>query len=299
MKTKTTLIGLFPRPEYLVQATRDYDRKRISQDKLDEIFELAERQVLHTERIYSFDTITGGYLKWQDIFRPFTEIWCNTKAGPLTRFFETNTFYRQPIFSGAPKLEGNFNDWISEYASRLILPGPYTFKQLAKSDNISIVDIASALGQCIERSRIDHIQFQEPSINHMTKDWHQIRIAYDWINDAFPDIHKTIWTYPNDICPIIEQLKNLPVSVIGFDMFQYCTDVKTSLSDVGIGLSCVDPTVTIPENLSYIQTLIDQIVDHSQPNELWIGANPQLDLLPYDSAVNKLKVLGDIKYGVV
>ena len=68
---RATLTGPFPRPEALVQATRDLDRGRIPPEKAEEAFAAAEAEVRRVEADLGLDARTGGYLRWADLFRPF------------------------------------------------------------------------------------------------------------------------------------------------------------------------------------------------------------------------------------
>ncbi|MGA8302118.1 MAG: hypothetical protein WB873_00235, partial [Thermoplasmata archaeon] len=102
MIVRTGLTGPFPRSEALVAATRDLDRGRVPAEQVEELYGRTEGEVVALERRLGFDTVTGGYLRWADLFRPFAETWEGFTVGPLTRWFETNTFYRQPILHAPP-----------------------------------------------------------------------------------------------------------------------------------------------------------------------------------------------------
>ncbi|MCI4361292.1 MAG: hypothetical protein L3J91_06265, partial [Thermoplasmata archaeon] len=72
---RTSLTGPFPRSEALVQATRDLDRGRTTPDAVEELFDRTEREVVQLEERLGVDFLTGGYLRWADLFRPFAESW--------------------------------------------------------------------------------------------------------------------------------------------------------------------------------------------------------------------------------
>src|SRR5215469_2487723 len=103
MIVHTSLTGPFPRSEALVTATRDLDRGRTSAEAVEELYQASEREVLELEQRLTLDVVTGGYLRWADLFRPFAETWRGFTVGPVTRWFETNTFYRQPILHAPPE----------------------------------------------------------------------------------------------------------------------------------------------------------------------------------------------------
>ena len=106
------LWGQYPRSESLVQATRDWDRKRIDETKLHEEQKKNREQLFQLQKEFRFQST--GQFHWEDLMRPFSKLSPTLAAGPLTRFFETNTFWR--------KLEGDgnidphtINSWIQDY----------------------------------------------------------------------------------------------------------------------------------------------------------------------------------------
>ena len=102
---KAFIPGLYPRSEALVQATRDLDRGRTTQDAVDEQVERDLAELVSSQQEADVDLLADGMLRWQDVFRPFVEAADGLDTGALTRFLDTNTFYRAPTAStAAPKL---------------------------------------------------------------------------------------------------------------------------------------------------------------------------------------------------
>src|ERR687892_840322 len=88
--------GIYARSEELVQSTRDLDRGRTTEEAVEEQRETDLRSFLDAQRAAGLDYLSDGLLNWQDIFRPFDEATRGLEPGPLTRFLNTNTFYRAP-----------------------------------------------------------------------------------------------------------------------------------------------------------------------------------------------------------
>ncbi|MGI0067639.1 MAG: hypothetical protein ACREB9_04355, partial [Thermoplasmata archaeon] len=141
MSVRTTLTGPFPRSEELVGATRDLDRGRTTPDALEEIYARTEAEIVQLEERLGTDRITAGYLRWADLFRPISESWGGFAVGPVTRWFETNTFYRQPILRAPPErtpgaIAQRLPPPIRGPAARralVVLPGPYTLAGLLEN----------------------------------------------------------------------------------------------------------------------------------------------------------------------
>src|SRR5919197_6282552 len=97
--------GIYPRSEALVQATREVDR------------DLAE--LVSAQQAAGVDLLADGMLRWQDHFRPLLEAADGLETGALTRFLDTNTFYRAPRATGEPRLSQPLD---ARYVAPL--PGP-------------------------------------------------------------------------------------------------------------------------------------------------------------------------------
>lgn len=305
---RITLTGAFPRPEALVQATRDLDRGRIPADQGEVAFVAAGEAVRRLEANLGLDSVTGGYLRWQDLFRPFTRLWTGVDAGPLTRFFETNTFFRQPVMTAAPVPgRGRLADWLPRGpGARAIVPGPFTFASLADVQYASngraraTLDIATALAtdlRSLGPERPPFVQFQEPMLAYDPPKGEvpELAEAYRRLVDACGGASTSVWTYFGDAGPALPLLARLPVDVVGFDLFQTTVAPGTAWGGKGAGLGCIDPTTTIPEDAAAVASLARAAESSLRPSTVWLGPNPPLDLLPFDAAVAKVKLLPGLR----
>lgn len=97
--------GIYARSEELVQATRDLDRRRTTEEAVEEQRMEDLQAFVEVQREAELDLLSDGLLNWQDIYRPFEEAAEGLEPGPLTRFLNTNTFYRAPeVTAQAPRL---------------------------------------------------------------------------------------------------------------------------------------------------------------------------------------------------
>jgi 5-methyltetrahydropteroyltriglutamate--homocysteine methyltransferase len=308
---RTSLTGPFPRSETLVRATRDADRGRASPESVEEAYRETEREVLALERRLGLDPATGGYLRWMDLLRPFAEGWGGFSPGPLTRWFETNTFYRQPVLNAPPdRVPGviarnlpHANGAVDPRQAKAILPGPYTFAGLL--DNRS-GETAEALVHRLGRLLAEEVhelrglgygtfQFQEPLLvvrPPASTLAESVVTAYRALADAAGPATSVVWTFFGDAKPVIPLLSRLPVSVVGLDLAE--TDLA-SLSGLperrGIGLGCVDPRTTLVEDPAELARIARELAERLRPSVLWLGPGGPLDLLPWEPATRKLHVL--------
>jgi 5-methyltetrahydropteroyltriglutamate--homocysteine methyltransferase len=101
---KAYVPGIYPRSEALVQATRDLDRGRADEAAVAEQVERDLRELVAVQEQAGIDLLADGMLRAQDLFRPLAEAADGLTARPLTRFLDTNTFYRALIVEDEPHL---------------------------------------------------------------------------------------------------------------------------------------------------------------------------------------------------
>ena len=121
--------GIYPRSEALVQATRDLDRGRTSAEAVDEQVRRDLDELVRVQQEAGLDLLADGMLRWQDLFRPLLEGSDGLEPGPLTRFLDTNSFYRAPTAtSGEPRLREPLDErYVAPLpGARIVtLPSPY------------------------------------------------------------------------------------------------------------------------------------------------------------------------------
>jgi 5-methyltetrahydropteroyltriglutamate--homocysteine methyltransferase len=310
MQVHLSLTGPYPRSETLVAATRDLDRGRASAEAVEERFVAAERDVLALEKRLELDPATGGYLRWADLFRPIAEGWRGFTVGPVTRWFETNTFFRQPILHAPPeRVAGVVRAALPPDAAsapvdtKVVLPGPYTFAGLW--DNRS-GETREALTHRLGRLFAEELrelrvagyrtfQFQEPLLvtDPPTGPLAEATVAaYGTIGATADGATTLVWTYFGDAAPVEPLLHRLPVTVVGVDLAETEPEhLHAPPEHRALGLGCVDPRTTLPEDPAEVARVVRALAEKGRPREVWLGPGGPLDLLPAESAARKLHVL--------
>jgi 5-methyltetrahydropteroyltriglutamate--homocysteine methyltransferase len=310
MHVRTALTGPYPRSEALVAATRDLDRGRASAESVAERYADDERAVVALEAKLGFDASTGGYVRWADLFRPFAEGWRGFTVGPVTRWFETNTFYRQPILHAPPERVAGVvraalpgAGVVPPEQAKVILPGPFTFAGLL--DNRS-GETREALTHRLGRLIADDVrelraagyrtfQFQEPLLVVAPPTGPLAEaavVAYRSLGEAAAGATTIVWTYFGDAAPVQPLLHRLHVGVIGIDLAETEPDRIVPPPDHrGIGLGCIDPRTTLAEDPVEVARIAASLRERGAPSELWLGPGGPLDLLPTEAAARKLLVL--------
>ncbi|MGP8076564.1 MAG: hypothetical protein ACLP8Y_07535 [Thermoplasmata archaeon] len=236
MIVRAGLTGPFPRSEALVTATRDFDRGRTSADSLEALFARTEGEVVALEHRLGFDETTAGYLRWPDLFRPFAETWEGFTVGPLTRWLETNTFYRQPILLAPPgRTPGAIASRLppplhgASAKARVLLPGPYSFAVMldnrsGETESALIHRLGRLLGEEVKELHgrgFTTFLFSEPQLVVRPPEGPRaeaVVAGYRAIEAALNGGTSIVWTYGADARPTFPLLDRLPVSAVGFDL---------------------------------------------------------------------------------
>lgn len=310
MIVRTGLTGPFPRSEALVAATRDLDRGRVTAESVEELVARTEGEVVALEQRLGFDTVTGGYLRWADLFRPFAETWEGFTVGPLTRWFETNTFYRQPILHSPPgRVAGAIAARLPPPLAKapgtagVILPGPYTFAGLLDNRSGEADEaLVHRLGRLLAEETKElaargftTFQYSEPLLVDRPPERalaEAVVAAYRSIQTAAGPATSVVWTYGADATPVFPLLDRLPVSAVGVDLAE--TDwesIPASTARRGLGLGVVDPRTTLVEDASDVVRIVHGLGERRKPPLLVLGPGGPLDLLPWEPATRKLHVL--------
>lgn len=133
--------GIFPKTEKLRVRIGRWERKILSARELEALIQDETGLFQKLARENNITAFTDPLFNWYDIFRPVSLISGGIELGPLTRYGETNTFYRLPEIRKTLSLEGNPAEYkelienpplplyhVDQGADQLaFLPGPVTF----------------------------------------------------------------------------------------------------------------------------------------------------------------------------
>jgi len=288
-----------------VAATRGIDRGRVTADAVDRAFSDDQAAFVRLQGKAGMDFFSDGLLKWQDIFRPLMGA-LGVKPHTLIRWFDTNTFFREPELVGKVPTVTN-PDGVVAAASVprprvATLPSPYTFSRAAHTDhdrNRLMVDLAHR----VLRPAIDAAVAGGAELIHLEEPW----LGYfgikpdDWtsLGEALGILHRDLkatlafHVYFGDAGPHIAQLLRLPVDAIGVDLTE--TDVAElgSSWDKGLVAGIIDGRTSIVESLDNTVEVARHLADTVRPRNLYLTSNCELGYLPTVVAERKVLRLGE------
>lgn len=300
--------GIYPRSEKLIQVSRDFDRKRASVSDLKNQQKKNRRKLINFQKKLKIQLIEDGKLNWQDIFRPFAENSSGIKLGSLTRHFDNNTFFRQPVIIGRVKFD---RKKILKYClniknvSKITLPSFFYFSKIAENQYYKnwqslLFDLASEFRKLVkdlEKSGFDFIQFNDPYIVYHPINQKEIQTFKKALIQFKKDLKVKIdlHTFFGDGSKIFKTLVNFPVDAIGFDFF------KTSLEDLpkqklnkAIICGCLNGRSPVIENKKAVINFVNKLITKLNPPEIYLTSNCDLEFLTANLAYKKLELLAKV-----
>src|SRR2546422_10543557 len=141
---QTTVVGNYPRAgdsieeQSLRRAIARFDKVEIGTDDLRGAERDVVKAVLKEQNDAGIDVVTDGQISWYDSQSHIARRLASVEINGLARYFDTNTYYRQPVVHGAiawkePILvdEWKFAQANSKAAVKAVLTGPLTLASLA------------------------------------------------------------------------------------------------------------------------------------------------------------------------
>ena len=291
--------GIHPRSEALVQATRDLDRGRTSQEAVDEQVGLDRDELIAFQQQAGFDLLADGMLQWHDLFRPLLEAAEGLEPGPLTRFLDTNTFYRAPhATTAAPRLAAGLEErYVPPLpGARLVtLPSPFA---LAQGTGVTPKVIAeNVLKPVIQGLDAELVVLAEPFLGRSDASPAELEDALEALAGG-PNLALQL-TFC-DARPALERgLTELPVEGLGIDFY------LTHLSDVPKGLDklllagVVDARSSTLEDPGELATFARRLQEEQEVERLALVPNGDLQFVAERIAREKLQRLAKAKTATV
>ena len=297
--------GIYPRSEELIEATRK------NTENLDSLFQSETEEYISAQKNSALGFVSDPLLKWDDIFRPFSNL-SEVTPTALNRIFEMNTFYRVLSFDGFAFTDGG-NTVKSNLDSSLpknktvAIPEPFTFAELHTSNELKrkedfVINLAKMLRVEIDslvESGFEVIQLLAPSIAYNKEvDFGVVSDALKIITDGL-NAKTILHTYFGDVSTKIESLLDLPVSGLGFDITTTPASSieKHNFSDKILTVGVINSFNTAIEKPQECIKQIDEINAQTKPKESYVSNNFDLEYVPKEFAMNKISVLGEIARG--
>ena len=297
--------GIYPRNEKLIESTRSYDKT------LEKQFKKEKSRLLKIQSNNKLDYISDPLIDWDDNLRPFTDNLRGIEKGPLTRYYENNTFYRQPIIKSKLGTTGNilknnvcFDLFTSKSKVKIDILDPFTFYDLSANEFYkSEEEAVNAFAEIIKKElnsikrNVQLIQFNSPSLARI-EDIDRLNV----VKKAMEKIVKGLDTktclnlWGSDISNTLEKFQEFPVDIIGIDFTSSNVD-KFDKIEMKKGLACglIDAKNTKMEKSSVIIRELKNIKKTFSPESLAVITSWDFEFIPEPFADKKLQIMKQIK----
>jgi 5-methyltetrahydropteroyltriglutamate--homocysteine methyltransferase len=288
--------GIYPRSEALVQATRDLDRGRTTQEEVDRQVARDLEQLLAVEQQAGLDLLGDGMLRWQDLFRPILEATEGLETGPLTRFLDTNTFYRAPHATTAvPKLSGAFDErYLSSLpVPRLVtLPSPFA---LSQGTGVTAKTVAeNVLKPILDQIEAELVVLSEPFFGR------EEATSPSELEEPLaalaggPKLALQL-TFCDARRPLEQGLAELPVDAIGIDFYgTHLTDLPKGVDKLVLA-GVIDARSSTVEDPRELAQFAERLQNEREVEQLALVPNGDLQFVSEPIAREKLLRLGRAK----
>ncbi len=306
-----TAVGNYPKiptppgEPKLRRAIARFERGEISEEDLRRVEDEVTEEVLAEEVKAGLDLLTDGQIRWEDGQTYFARRLDGFSIDGLIRYFDTNTYYRQPVVEGRIRWrepiglrDYKFAQTRGERPVKPVITGPYTLARLSQNPGEQsfadlVMDLAAALNQealSLEEADPPWIQFDEPAILRHKEDFPLFAEAMEALTSGLKP-KTSLYTWFGDIEGIYPQLFSLPFDLFGLDLVRGRKSLEL-IEEVpegkGLGLGIVDARNTKLEEERDLVDLIKRMARLVPPEGLHINPSCGLEYLPREIAYQKL-----------
>ncbi len=294
------------------QAIWRLDRGEIGPDDLIEVGRQVTKEVIDEQISCGVDLVTDGQILWDDQVSRFATGLNGLEIGGLVRYFDTNTYYRQPTASVQVSWQDPIlvRDWL--YASQIssrpvkaIITGPYTLACLiSRPDALPLAELALSLAdglnqelKALAAAGAQWLQIDEPAMVHnpalrYPRDFGLFKETCSRLTSGV-DRPVALYTYFGQVADLAG-LFSLPFDVFGLDMIQGTenTDLLSQLpAGKSLALGLVDARNIRMESTDEVANRIHSMAERLGSDAMYVNPTCGLEFLPREEALRKLENL--------
>jgi 5-methyltetrahydropteroyltriglutamate--homocysteine methyltransferase len=292
----------------------------VSDDQLDSAERSYIAEVIKEQEDAGLDLVTDGQVYWYDVVAHPASRLDGTEIRGIVRFFDTNTYVRQPEVTG--QISGTFGlaaDYTrSKQAAtkelKAVVTGPYTLARhsiLSGNGNGDLSQTAMAYAEALGRELEDlrnagatFVQIDEPSLLKFPEDAQLVRNLLVRAMETKGELTVSLTTYFGDASTIYGELMKMPVDMLGFDLV-YGPGIVDALlhdgADRPVALGAIDGRNTKLDDVATVARTVDRVIDALDRRgvpEVHLQPSNGLEFLPRDRALRKLERMREIRDAV-
>lgn len=293
-------VGDTPELQKLRRSIQKHQSGKISDADLQKASGEMVRRSIEEQSEAGLDVVTDGLIAWNDPVSHCVRGLKGVEITGLVRFFDTNTYFRQPRITALPERNGGIV--LDEYRLaaaksqkpvKAVLTGPYTLTKLSVLQGVEEQAVEACLTEILageiaelRRAGATRIQIDEPELLRNPGDAGRVNANLEKLGPV--GVH----VYFGDATPVAEALLNGPAAWVGFDL-SYSPDLLDALKrrSKPILLGCIDARTTRLENPETVAKAVRSVLRRDDA----IGPTTGLEYLPRPRAREKLDILCKVR----
>lgn len=313
---KTTVVGNYPKipdppsPGRWRTSVEKLQRGEISAAEMRRVEEEVTTEVLREQADAGIDLLTDGQIRWEDGLTYFARGLTGFTINGLQRYFDTNTYYRQPIATGEVAWEAPISvadyTFAATHSPRPVKPvvtGPFTIAVMSRDDFYGNADqfvmaLAAALNQelrALVKAGAPLIQVDEPGLLVRRDKFPLFRRAMGALWDGI-SCRRALYTYFGHLEGLYPAILDLPADVLGIDFVAGPRNWELLRQgawpkDKELGLGVLDARNTRLETSEEVATACRRAAEAVPASSLYVGPSAGLEFLPRRVARKKLEAL--------
>ncbi|GBD03189.1 5-methyltetrahydropteroyltriglutamate--homocysteine methyltransferase [bacterium HR19] len=313
IKFFSAISGSYPRigdTEELQKLRRAWAKREVGEISDEEYREVEKEFIklaIEEQEKAGLDIIGDGMISWYDQISHFAKNIEGVKINGLLRFFDTNTYFRQPIIDdstpNSPQIKPctlddfRFAKTIAKKTVKPVLTGPVTLSKLSKGNFEKAIEIYTKLIEnevkLLSQEGAEYIQIDEPALKSedLAKALPYLERIYN--AKANPSTKIIYFFYFRDFSEDFESFQKIPADILGFDMTYSKLEniIARTRIQKPLMLGIVDGRNTYIEKPKDVILRIKKVLKNYPFDFMILSPSCGLEYLPRDFAFKKLQNL--------
>lgn len=236
-------------------------------------------------------------------------------GAPVTRWFDTNTFYRQPTIQGSlelvsPKNHGHYQFWLEAAGERAVYQptflSPYAFAKLSEraagiDDVRALTSVSGLYDQLLDdaaQQGVERLLFHEPYATYHqvgSRERQRLKQTIDGLAANHPAIDVGVYFSFGDAGTLMTEFaEDEQLAVLGCDLQKTAVTELPQLSGQSLLAGLVDGANSLVDSDQQLAEVLEEVQATTGAAEISITHTIDLEHLPRLIAFAKIEQLGRI-----
>ncbi len=304
-------IGEQPDEQKLRRAIASVEEGKISPEELVLVENQVVDEVVAIQEDAGLELVSDGLIRWYDSASHLAKNLKGFEINGLLRYFDTNTYYRQPVVQNEiTSADGELSREIAYLAGKTTIPkkgvllGPLSMAAMSlNKSSMKLEDLAMRLGELLGKEAsamavngAEHVQIEEPWLVRNPEYFQLFKESFGQFNMNKGKAKIILSFYFGDVGRLFDRLSEIQADMIGID-FTYSPGLLDRIASDGsptpISFGLLDGRNTRLESASQIAKMLEPALKKI-PGECHLTTSCGLEYLPKAYAVGKLRLTSEV-----